>query len=183
MTTLAITFRAILTSLRGVVAALAAKDRARQVLLLRIYQHIGLIIARFERLFAHWRDGTLPKPRAPRPGRPARPRSTPRLSAGPAWLIRHVDDYNARCFASQMQHLLHTEDCARFLAEVPRAGRILRPLARALAIQMPGDPPPPLPKPARAPKPANPPPPPSPPPDPPARTSRANLPLIFSKLR
>ena len=178
MTTLAITFRAILTSLRGVIAALAAKDHARQMLLLRIHQHIGHTIARFERLFAQWRTGTIPPPRAPRPGRPARPRSTPRLAAGPAWLIRHVDHYDARGFASQLQHLLHTEDCARFLAEVPRAGRILRPLARALAIQMPGDPPPPLPKPARPPKPPTPP---SPKPTP--WTNPASLPLHFSKFR
>jgi hypothetical protein len=65
MTTLAITFRNILNSLRGVIAALAPQDSARQAVLLRIHQHIGRTIARFERLFTQWREGTLPPPRAP----------------------------------------------------------------------------------------------------------------------
>lgn len=180
MTPAATLFRTILTGLRGVIAALAARDRARQPLLLRIHQHIGHTIARFERLFAHWQNNTLPQLRAPRPGRPSRPRGLAPLPTGPAWLLRHVDHYDARGFASQLQHLLHTEDCARFLAEVPRTARILRPLARALAIQLPGDPPPPLPKPVRTPKPPRtrwPPLPPRPWSDP------AILPLEFSKAR
>ena len=153
MTTLATQFRTILAGLQAVIGIIAAKNPPHLPLLTQIYFHLNRTIQRFERLVTHWRNNTLPKQRQRAP-RPARPRTTPRLPAGRAWLIRNVDHYNARGHALQLQHFLATPECIAFLAEVPRAGKILRPLARSLGIQMPGDPPPPLPKPARPPKPA-----------------------------
>ncbi len=152
MTTLATIFRAILTDLQKVIAPFANNDPT--LFLLRIYHHISRTMVRFEKLVAHWRAGTLPKQCKPRPGRPSHPRATPRFPTGYAWLIRSVDHYNARCHASQLQHFLATTEFIQFLAEVPRANRILRPLAKSLGIQMPGDPPRPYPKPAPKPKPA-----------------------------
>ena len=149
MTTLATHFRAILSGLLAVIAPIAAKERTRTAFLVRIWTHLARTIQRFEKLVAHWRAGTLPKPGKPRPGRPTRPRTTPRLPTGHAWLVRAVDHYNARAHASQLQHFLATPECMAFLAEVPRANRILRPLTKSLGIQMPGDPPPPMPKPAK----------------------------------
>ncbi len=149
MTTLATPFRTILTGLQAVIGLVAAKRPPHTLLLTHIYFHLNRTIQRFEKLVTRWRDKTLPKPCKPRPGRPARTRATQRLPRGHAWLIRNVDHYNARGHASQLQHFLNAPECVAFLAEVPRAGRILRPLSRALGLQMPGEPPPPPIKPAR----------------------------------
>ena len=189
MSSLPTLFRAILTSLWAVIAPIAAKNPAKTALLIRIANHLNRTIQRFETLFARWQTNTLPKlrPTKPHPDRPHTARTTPRLPRGPAWILRHVDHYNARGCASQLQHLLHAEDMAAFLAAVPRAARLLRPLAKSLGLHMPGDPPPPLPKPARPPRPAhlNPPPTNPPPPPAPARIAPAHiaLPFGFSKAR
>ncbi len=151
MSTVATTFRVILTGLQAVIALVAAKNHPRAELLSRAYFHLNRTIQRFEKLVAHWRDNTLPRQRK-RASRPARPQSTPRLPTSQSWLVRAADHYNARGHASQLQHFLATPECVAFLAEVPRAGRILRPLAKSLGIQMPGDPPPPNPKPAKTPR-------------------------------
>ena len=147
-------FRAILTDFQKVMATIAAKDRPHAELLVRIHCHINRTMVRFERLVTHWRNSTLPKPRTPSTTVRAKRLNTPRLPTGYAWLIRSVDHYNARAHASQLQHFLATPEFIQFLAEVPRANRILRPLTKSLGIQMPGDPPPPMPKPAPPPKPA-----------------------------
>jgi hypothetical protein len=153
MSALATTFGTILNGLKAVIAELAAKDRPRTQFLVQIWTRLNTTIQRFEKLVTHWRNNTLPRQRkrAPRPGRPS---TTPSLPAGKRWILNHVDHVNARAHASQLQHFLTSEACVAFLAEVPRAGRILRPLARSLGLQMPGDPPPPPPKPAPTPKPA-----------------------------
>ncbi len=150
MHSIATTFRAILAGLQVVITLLAVKNPATTPILVRISHHLNRTVRRFETLVTHWRNNTLPKQRH-RPGRPSRPQITQRLPRGRAWLIRSVDHHNARGHASQLQHFLNTEECAHFLAEVPRATRILRPLARSLGIQMPGDPPPPNPRPAKPP--------------------------------
>ena len=154
MSPLETSFRAILSGLQVVIGIVAANDRARGAFLACIHNHLNRTIQRFEKLVTHWRNNTLPKQGKPRPGRPSHARSTARFPTGYAWLIRNVDHYNARCHASQLQHFLATPEFIQFLAEVPRANRILRPLAKSLGIQMPGDPPPPMPKPAPPPKPA-----------------------------
>lgn len=41
--------------------------------------------------------------------------------------------YDAVAFGLQLRHLLSQEDCAEFLAAMPQAGRILRPLLRLLS--------------------------------------------------
>ena len=151
MTTLATHVRTILSGLQAVIGIVANKEPARDLLLARIYYHLNRTIQRFEKLVAHWRAGTLPKQCKPRPGRPSHPRATPRFPTGYAWLIRSVDDSNARGQANYLEHVLASPEFIQFLAEVPRANRILRPLAKSLGIQMPGDPPPPMPKPAKNP--------------------------------
>ena len=158
MSTLATHFRAILAGLQVVIGIVAANDRPRLAFLACIHNHLNRTIQRFEKLVANWRAGTLPKTGKPRPGRPARPQTTPRLPSGFAWILRNVDHHEARCQASRFQVFLATPECAHFLAEVPRAGRILRPVTRSLGLQMPGDPPrpdpkPPKPKPSVTPKP------------------------------
>ncbi len=154
MTTLATTFRAILSGLQAVIAQIAYNDRPRGQFLVQIWTRLSRTIQRFEKLVTNWRNNTLPKQGKPRPGRPARPKRTPGLPTGRSWILRHVDHYNARAYASQLQAFLTSEECVAFLAEVPRATRILRPLAKSLGLQMHGDPPPPPPKAAPPPKPA-----------------------------
>ena len=152
MTTLATTFRAILTGLQKVMAPYVNKDTTQ--FLLRAYSHLARTMVRFDKLVAHWRAGTLPKQGKPRPGRPSHARNTPALPQGKSWLIRRVDDYNANGHVNHLELFLATPEFIQFLAEVPRANRILRPLAKSIGIQMPGDPPRPMPKPAPPPKPA-----------------------------
>jgi len=73
------------------------------------------------------------KPARPRrPGRPSGPHSS-LLPRGRFWLIG-VLGYEAAGLASQLQALLAEPAAAALLAEVPAAGRILRPIARMLAI-------------------------------------------------
>jgi hypothetical protein len=152
MSALATTFRTILHGLKAVIARIAANDRPRTAFLVGIYGHLSRTVSRFEALVAHWRANTLPKQRH-RPGRTPRLRATPKRPTGKSWMLRHVDHSDFRAHASQLQHFLTTEDCRKLLAEVPRAARILRPLARALGLLMPGDPLPPPPKPPITPDP------------------------------
>ena len=152
MTSFGTLFRAIMHGLQAVIAPIAARDRARTALFMRVWNHLNRTATRLETLFARWQTNTIPKSRPkthPTPPRTPRPDSQPRLPRGQAWLARALDHHDARTRATQLETLLATPDCARFLAEIPRARRLLRPLARALGIQMPGDPPPPQPKPAK----------------------------------
>ncbi|MBV8095775.1 MAG: hypothetical protein JOY71_02935 [Acetobacteraceae bacterium] len=57
-----------------------------------------------------------------------------RLPSGFGWLIRLVP--GAAIYGSQLQHLLADPEMAALLADLPQAGRILRPLCRMLAIRL-----------------------------------------------
>jgi hypothetical protein len=114
---------------------------------------------RLERLLARVAAGWLPRLAAPRaaPADPAAPRRTRvcapalgRLPRARAWLVR-VAGYHAAGSGSQLEHLLTDPAMAEFLAAVPSAARMLRPLCRTLGISPPvlGFPPP---KPPRAPR-------------------------------
>ncbi|MBC7635516.1 MAG: hypothetical protein H7251_07930, partial [Acetobacteraceae bacterium] len=50
----------------------------------------------------------------------------------PAWLLVQVQA--AASYRAQLEHMLSQAECAEFLAAVPQAGRILRPLCRMLGI-------------------------------------------------
>ena len=94
---------------------------------------------RFRRLVECWRTGTLPVPR------PARaPRATPRARTAPpalrlprerGWINRRIAE-SGPC-AGDLLMLLQQSDLPRLVAEVPRAGRLLRPLCHALALDLP----------------------------------------------
>ncbi len=151
----------ILTGLRAAIARIAPKIPARTALLVLAWNRISRAATRYERLFAQFRAGTLPQPGAPRPPRPARPRQPLYLPTRPAWLIAECRE--AAAIACQLQHFLVTEEAAEFIAAVPRAGRILRPLCRMLGITAPNlhptlpDPPSPHPPPKSQPHRAPPP--------------------------
>ena len=128
-------FSAILTDLRAAIAVVAARDPTLTALLVMVWGRIARMGAQLERLMAQWRAGTLPMPRAPRAAveRSAAPRAAQSLLPdAPTWLILLVRD--AAPFASQLEHLMREPEFETFLAEVPQARRILRPLCRMLGI-------------------------------------------------
>jgi hypothetical protein len=150
----------ILTDLRAVLAARAAKDRALSALLALVWTRLYRMATRFERLVARWRAGTLPSPRPSRAGQPRKHTPKPNFPSAPAWLVARVG-YTAAAYGSQLQHALTDPEFADFLATVPQAGRILRPLCRMLGVELPA----PLRREPR-PRPARPKPPPKPQPIP-----------------
>ncbi len=112
-------------------------------------------LARFEALHHRWRTNTLPPPRTPRTSDTRRqaPKPQLRLPHAFAWAILRIPE--AGPAAGFLLDLLHNEpDTRRFVAEVPRAARLLRPLCQALG-QRPPDwlALPPRPRKPRAPKP------------------------------
>ena len=50
------------------------------------------------------------------------------------WLAARV--WEATAFREQLEHLLSREECVAFLAAVPQAGRILRPLCHMLGVEV-----------------------------------------------
>jgi hypothetical protein len=135
MPTLATCFSLILAGLRAAIAPVAARNLARTTLLVLLWGRLARMATRFERLFARWRAGTLPKPRPARAGQPTAWQPHPHLPANPAWLVAMVRE--TAPMASQLQHLLAHPDIADFLAAAPQAGRILRPLCHMLAVPPP----------------------------------------------
>jgi len=126
-------FSLILADLQAAIAARAARDQRLAVLLVAVWGRIARMRTRLERLIAHWRAGTLPRPRTSRAGEKRVSVRTPSLLPTRAgWLPELVRD--ALAFRSQLEHLLSQEECVAFLAAVPQAGRIMRPLCRMLGI-------------------------------------------------
>ncbi len=131
-------FSAILSDLQAAIARRAARDRTLTVLLVAVWGRIARMGARLERLVALWRAGALPQPRAPHT-RPSgisqadQPSTRPAYPTAANWLVRTLG-YEAVGFGLQLQHLLSNAECAAFLAAVPQAGRILRPLLRMLSV-------------------------------------------------
>jgi hypothetical protein len=108
---------------------------------------------------AAWSKGLPRWSPAPRPGRcglpgrgrpraggcphpmafPAKARPANRSQDGPknfAWLIRMLP-YEAACFGSQLQHQFSQPEMMALLEAAPQVGRLLRPLCRMLAIELP----------------------------------------------
>ncbi len=133
-------FTAILTDLQAAIAVGAARHRALTPLLVAVWGRISRMSVRLERLVALWRAGKLPKagaPRAPRAraaDQPVRRLGRAGMTYPPsrAWLTVRV--WEATAFRGQLEHLLSREDCVAFLAAVPQAGRILRPLCHMLGV-------------------------------------------------
>jgi hypothetical protein len=131
-------FSNILSDLQAVIAVHAARDRALTVLLVALWGRIARMRTRLERLVALWRAGKLRTPRAPRVPRvrgtaQTQARTKQSFPTSVAWLTRKLG-YEAAVFGGQLRHLLTDAECAAFLAAVPQAARILRPLLRMLSI-------------------------------------------------
>ena len=126
-------FANLLSDLRAAIAVVAARDRGLSAFLVLVWGRVARMGARLERLIGLWRAGKLPQPRKSRVGEV---RSSNRAKSvfptAPAWLLEHVRE--AAAFGSQLEHLLSGEEAKAFLAAVPQAGRILRPLCRMLGV-------------------------------------------------
>ncbi len=122
----------LLTALRAAIAARAARDRALGALLVVVWGRVSRMAARLQRLVGLWRAGMLPKARVSRAGRVHATGVRVRLPSAAGWLA--VEVWETRALGSQLAHLLTGAEMAAFLAAVPQAGRILRPLTRMLGV-------------------------------------------------
>ena len=150
-------------------ALIAARFAMLGPLLTPVWTRISRTRQRLLRLLTRIAAGHLPRP-------PRKPGTTPHRSGASApfpnrrhgWLAVMLD-HNARNYASQLNHLLHTPGVAEIIATSPGAMRTLRPLCRMLGVDLPPvlQPPvrPPTPPRQRPPKPVATPPAPIHPPD------------------
>ena len=196
-TSLASVFHVLVAGLRGVIAPVASRDKARAAFFMFIWNRIGQAALRFEKLVARWKSGSLPKPRqrAPRPAKPDAPARKPLpfyIPKGRAWLQRALNDYEVdgcrliNGCRSQFLHTIASAEMREFLEAAPQARRILNPFCRMLGMNLdaplgvplpPGPPRPEPPKPPRRSAPRAP----RRPPDPPvAQPARLNLIEFFS---
>lgn len=125
-------FLLILTHLRAAIAVRAARERALSPLFVLVWGRVARMAQRMERLFARWKAGTLPPPRPSQAGRTRKACAATGYPTGANWLVGHAQEVVA--FGSQIAHVLHDPEFAAFVAAVPQAGRILRPLLRMLAV-------------------------------------------------
>jgi hypothetical protein len=129
------TFALIIDGLCGMIATRSAADRAAQPLLSLIWNRLRRLVARFASLAARVQAGPLPPPRRRTARKQSARQRQPELPKGYAWLIRLVQP--TAQFAGQVQHLLSDPEMIALLEAAPQAGRIFRPLCRALAIPLP----------------------------------------------
>jgi hypothetical protein len=126
--------------LRGVLAAMGMW-RLEAALAVLLYRRIGPLIGRIERMLARFRAGRLrrmtPRPQGAR--RKALEKAAVALPRRFGWLVQ-AGGHQAAGFGSQLQTLLNTPEMIALVAASPQAGRQLRPLCRALAVELPGYP-------------------------------------------
>jgi hypothetical protein len=127
-------FTTVLTGLQAAIAVVAAREQTLTALLVAVWGRIGRISTRLERLIALWRAGKLPKPPVFRGRVAGTPTRAPvRIFPGvPAWLLVAVRE--AAPFGARLEELLSEAECVAFLAAVPQARRLLRPLCRMLGV-------------------------------------------------
>ncbi len=140
----------IVLAIRTALSAYTSRSRAHSDLLLLVWTRVGRTAARLERLFTLWQQGTLKPPR-PRPASSIPAKATPdpatpeptqgartlglRLPRAKGWLIRLIPE--AAPAGGQLESFIHRPDVAEFVAQVPRAGRHLRPLCRMQGLALP----------------------------------------------
>ena len=122
--------------LRGLLAALGAW-RMEAALALALYRRISGIADRIERMLVRFRAGRLWRvtQRVARPG--ANRRANCALPSRFGWLVL-AGGHQAAAVGSQLQAALNSAEMVELLAASAQAGRILRPLCRALAVELPG---------------------------------------------
>jgi hypothetical protein len=103
-----------------------------------MYGRIGGISGRIERLLVRFRAGRLWQltPRVAVKGRTIRRKPAVRLPRRFGWLVL-AGRHEAVGYGLQLQAVLNTPDMVELLNASPQAVRILRPLCRALAMELP----------------------------------------------
>ncbi len=124
-------FGLILTTLAALIARRFLREPRLAAFIVPLWSRLNRAARRFERLMARLAAGRLPKPRKSGPGGPHRGADT--LPTGRGWLVRALGP-EAAASATQLEALLAEPAAAELLAAAPTARRILRPLARLLAI-------------------------------------------------
>ena len=126
------------TILRGLMAVLGNWRALEPGLALVFYNRVGVIHRRIERLLVRFRAGKLtptqqrvatPGPRPPRKPSVLMPRKF-------GWLL-DAGKHNAAYFTNQLNVLLSTPEMVDLLKAAPQAKALLRPLCRALAVDLP----------------------------------------------
>ena len=129
---------AALSGLRATVANHIARAWHLEPLLALIYHRLTRMALRLDRLTQRWQAGTLPTPRLPRPHAAAPKSSRPKPIAVPKshlWLVRLVQP--TAQFIVPVEIFLANPETRALVEAAPQAGRILRPLCRALGIAPP----------------------------------------------
>jgi hypothetical protein len=129
--------RTIVTSFCMIIGAVAHRSVPAQHDLLHLaWRRISLAVTRFERLFNLWQAGNLPAPQHPRASKPRAQRAPYiRLPTRDRWLIAILRSHHANAYGGQLRHLLASDEAKAFLAAVPRAAGIIRPVCRLLAVE------------------------------------------------
>ena len=121
--------------LKAAVAPTRSMPKDRFAFVAAVWHTIFRLAGRIDRLITRWKNGTLPKPGTPRPGRARTARTAPkfRLPGGHMWLIRRIQ---GTAFAgSQLAHLIATNaELHAFLEAAPQGRRLLNPLCRMLGV-------------------------------------------------
>ena len=123
--------------LRGLLAALGAW-RLEPVLALVLYGRINRTLGRIERMLVRFRAGKLWRMphRGVAPGRTGHRNATVRSPRRFGWLVQ-LGGHQAACVGLQLQTVVHTPEMVELLAVSAQAARILQPLCRALAVELP----------------------------------------------
>ena len=148
--TIAAKLRMILLGLRSVLGMW----RLDGALVVRVSAQAGRVFGRIERMLIRFRAGKL-RTGVTQPNRKAAASTKPRAPALPrkfGWLVI-AGKHQAAGYASQLQHLMAEPEMAALLDAAPQARRVLRPLCRALAIELTWTVTPPRPRKPRKPRP------------------------------
>jgi hypothetical protein len=131
----------VIRALRAEVGGWGLRGLVRQALVLLVYRRLGAICGDMERLCLRFQAGSLWRVvgravvarRIEGEGRRA---AAARVWPGRfGWLVWAVG-YQAAGFGSQLQAVLSEPEMVALLTATPRAGRILRPLCRMLAVDI-----------------------------------------------
>ncbi len=108
-----------------------------------VHARIARARQRLTRLLANLAAGRLPRQRAHRPGQKGGPKPALDIPRSQAWLVGRIG-YRAAGYRQQIDYLLHEPETRALLAAAPpealkSLGRLLRPLCRLLAVELPAE--------------------------------------------
>ncbi len=129
-------FMPFFTVLHAAIAVASKRDLTMPGFFVELCNRLGRMGRRLEKLIQQWRAGTLPTPQTresqagKNPDRVRKPKLTFPKRYG--WLAARVPDIHQRI--GSLELLLGQEECARFLADVPQARKIVGVLERMLIV-------------------------------------------------